>query len=86
LVFARARVAVYVDGCFWHGCGEHGTWPKANAEWWRAKIEANVVRDRTTDAQLAAQGWTVVRIWQHEPVEGAVGRVTSAVGQRMPAR
>jgi DNA mismatch endonuclease (patch repair protein) len=79
IVFPRARVAVFVDGCFWHGCPEHMTWPKANAEWWRAKIEANVARDRRTDEQLREAGWTVVRVWEHEEIERAADRVELAV-------
>lgn len=79
LVFAGARVAVFVDGCFWHGCPEHGTWPKSNAAWWRAKIEANVARDRDTDERLAAAGWSAVRVWEHEDAAVAAGRVARAV-------
>jgi DNA mismatch endonuclease (patch repair protein) len=79
LVFQRARVAVLIDGCFWHGCPEHGTWPKNNAVFWRRKIEHNVERDRDTDARLAAAGWHVVRVWEHEPVDAAVARIVRAV-------
>lgn len=72
VVFPRRRVAVFIDGCFWHGCPEHLTWPKANADWWRAKIERNVTRDQRVDAALADAGWTVIRVWEHEdPVEAA---------------
>ncbi len=73
IVFGPARVAVFVDGCFWHGCPEHATWPKNNAEFWRTKIEGNRTRDRDTDTRLADAGWLAVRVWEHEsPVEAAV--------------
>jgi DNA mismatch endonuclease (patch repair protein) len=72
LAFVRARVAVFVDGCFWHACPVHGTWPKANARWWREKIVSNVRRDRDTDARLSAAGWKVLRFWEHDdPVRSA---------------
>lgn len=79
IVFPRQRIVVFVDGCFWHGCPEHATWPKANAVWWRAKIEANVARDRDTDVRLAEAGWVIVRIWEHEDSEHAAAQVRSAV-------
>src|SRR5438034_877765 len=60
IVFSTARVAIFVDGCFWHGCPEHATWPKKNARWWREKIEGNRRRDADTDAQLEAGGWLSV--------------------------
>jgi DNA mismatch endonuclease (patch repair protein) len=75
VVFPRKRVVVFSDGCFWHGCPEHGTWPKRNADWWRAKIEANRARDRDTDRRLAAAGWTVIRVWEHEPAHVAAKRI-----------
>jgi DNA mismatch endonuclease (patch repair protein) len=66
LGFVRRKVAVFVDGCFWHVCPVHATWPKANAAWWRVKLTANRVRDRDTDRRLRKAGWTVVRFWEHE--------------------
>jgi DNA mismatch endonuclease, patch repair protein len=78
IVFPTKRVAVFVDGCFWHGCPLHGTWPKNNADWWRDKIESNQRRDRETDEQLECAGWQVVRIWEHEGDE-AVDRVVMAL-------
>jgi DNA mismatch endonuclease (patch repair protein) len=80
VVFPRARVAVYVDGCFWHSCPEHGTSPRANATWWRAKLERNRQRDRDTDRSLREAGWIVVRVWEHEDVDDAAERVAAAVG------
>ena len=79
LVFASARVAVFVDGCFWHGCPRHATWPKNNAEFWKTKIETNVARDRDTDARLAEEGWTVIRVWEHEAPHEAAARIEAAV-------
>jgi DNA mismatch endonuclease (patch repair protein) len=80
LLFPRQCVAVYVDGCYWHGCPLHGTWPKANAEWWREKIDGNRARDRDTDRMLHEAGWTSVRIWEHETVDDAAERVVLALG------
>jgi DNA mismatch endonuclease, patch repair protein len=72
LVFGPAKVAVYVDGCFWHSCPEHGTMPKANVEYWRPKLARNRERDTATTELLRERGWDVVRIWEHEdPVEAA---------------
>lgn len=82
IVFRRARVVVFVDGCFWHGCPEHATWPKHNASFWQKKINENMTRDRDTDARLAAEGWTVLRIWEHEPPEDASRRIASAVRRK----
>jgi DNA mismatch endonuclease (patch repair protein) len=66
VVFPRARLAVFIDGCFWHGCPEHYRAPKANAEFWRAKIERNTSRDRRVDRELLDMGWRTVRVWEHE--------------------
>lgn len=79
LVFPRRKVAVYVDGCFWHRCPLHATAPKNNARWWADKLDANVRRDRDTDSALTAAGWTVVRVWEHENVPDAADRVQHAV-------
>lgn len=75
IAFTRARLAVFVDGCFWHRCPEHATQPKNNASWWSAKLEANVVRDRRQDQLLVDEGWTVVRVWEHEAVSDACDRI-----------
>jgi DNA (cytosine-5)-methyltransferase 1 len=66
VVFPTERVAVYVDGCFWHGCPEHGTIPKQNQQWWLDKLDANKVRDAATTEALIAEGWHVLRFWEHE--------------------
>jgi len=65
-VFSRQRFAVFVDGCFWHGCPRHATWPRTRAAFWRRKIEGNRTRDRLVSRRLRAKGWTVLRIWEHE--------------------
>ena len=75
LVFPRARVAVFVDGCFWHFCEEHAHLPKANAGLWRAKLLANRQRDARHDEVLRAEGWKVVRVWEHEDPGQAADRV-----------
>lgn len=82
LVFTRAKVAVYVDGCFWHSCPSHATVPKANREWWANKLAANVARDRDTDVRLAEAGWIVVRIWEHEDPAAAAARIAESVTSR----
>lgn len=72
IAFTRAKLAVFIDGCFWHGCPEHGTAPKANSTWWREKIRANQARDRDTDRVLRELGWAVLRFWEHTPAEDCV--------------
>ena len=79
IAFTRQKVVVQVDGCFWHGCPEHGTVPDRNSEWWRWKISRNQARDADTDAKLSALGWRVIRIWEHENVSTAVERIRRAV-------
>jgi DNA mismatch endonuclease, patch repair protein len=82
VAFAGLRVAVFVDGCFWHGCPKHGTWPKQNAAFWRTKIITNQRRDRDTDARLRAEGWKVVRVWAHETPCTAAFKVAKVVRAR----
>ena len=84
IAFSSPRVAVFVDGCFWHGCPDHRTWPKTNAAWWRAKIEGNVERDRDTDVRLRSAGWTVMRFWAHDDMKAAARRIAQAVRKRKP--
>ena len=79
IVFARARLAVFVDGCFWHRCPDHGTSPRVNSAYWRAKLDRNVERDRESDRLLAEAGWTALRVWEHEQVEEAADRVVAAL-------
>jgi DNA mismatch endonuclease, patch repair protein len=82
LVFGPPGVAVYVDGCFWHSCDEHGVLPKSNREWWRAKLKRTVERDRATELDLQARGWTVIRVWEHEDPFEAADRVETVVAER----
>lgn len=82
IAFLGPRVAVFLNGCFWHGCPLHATWPKENAEFWRAKIEANRVRDADTDRRLGELGWEVVRIWAHESPTDAARHVSKIVETR----
>lgn len=79
ILFRPARVAVYVDGCFWHSCPDHGVLPKGNREWWREKLTATVRRDRSTESTLAELGWRVVRVWEHEDPVAAADRIETAV-------
>jgi DNA mismatch endonuclease (patch repair protein) len=79
VVFPRERVAVFVDGCFWHCCPDHATQPKANASFWVAKLRRNVERDRLVDAALERTAWTVIRIWEHERSDDAASRIANVV-------
>jgi DNA mismatch endonuclease (patch repair protein) len=79
IVFSRARLAVFVDGCFWHGCPSHGVRPLTNREWWNWKISRNQARDVDTNVHLEARGWHVIRIWEHEDMMEAALRIESAV-------
>lgn len=80
--FPKLKVAVFVDGCFWHGCPKHGTQPKGNREFWKTKLDANKARDRSVSRMLRARGWRVVRIWEHElhhPGRRALKSIASAI-------
>jgi len=85
VIFTRARVAVFLDGCFWHRCPLHGTDPKANSDYWRPKLDRNVCRYRLVDAALAADGWLVIRVWEHETPAAAAARIAAQVEARRPA-
>lgn len=93
ILFPRDRVAVYVDGCYWHACPIHGTTPKENRDWWVAKLAANRARDEDTVAKLSAAGWTVLRFWEHDDPAVAAGQIQSVLQRirdadagRRPAR
>ena len=86
IAFGPSRVAVDVRGCFWHGCPTHGTQPKANAAWWQEKLARNVARDEDTVQRLAAAGWELVVVWEHDDPEVAAARVAAVVAARRPRR
>lgn len=84
IVFGPARVAVFIDGCFWHGCPDHFVLPKTNVDYWHGKIGGNMERDRATDELLTAAGWSVLRFWEHESPEGCAQRIEGEVAARRP--
>jgi DNA mismatch endonuclease, patch repair protein len=78
IAFTKAKLAVFIDGCFWHGCPEHrGAVPASNSEWWKAKIDRNRARDLDTDELLRNAGWLVVRVWEHQDPAVAVARIVA---------
>jgi DNA mismatch endonuclease (patch repair protein) len=85
VAFPPARLAVFVDGCFWHCCPVHGNQPRANTEYWRPKLDRNVARDRAVDEALAVTGWQVLRAWEHEPTVEVADRVEAALRTLRPA-
>lgn len=85
VVFTQVRVAVFVDGCFWHGCPEHHVVPRSNRDYWVPKLRRNVERDRATDECLSGAGWLVLRVWEHEDVGSAADLVGDAVALRRSA-
>jgi DNA mismatch endonuclease (patch repair protein) len=80
IVFTRRRVAVFIDGCFWHGCPEHATLPKSNADYWLPKLRRNSERDREVDAVLGDAGWVVLRFWEHEAPETVAAAIIRVLG------
>tara|TARA_R100000306_G_C4370877_1_gene139891 strand:+ start:510 stop:932 length:423 start_codon:yes stop_codon:yes gene_type:complete len=79
LVFRPSKVAVFIDGCYWHGCPEHFVQPKTNTAYWSGKIGGNIERDRETDRRLREAGWAVLRFWEHDDVDAAVDDIVSVV-------
>ncbi|WP_276517835.1 very short patch repair endonuclease [Stenotrophomonas acidaminiphila] len=79
IAFSGRMIAIFVDGCFWHGCPEHATWPKRNSDFWRKKIETNRARDADTNERLRNIGWTELRFWEHEPPTDAADIVIQTV-------
>ena len=82
LVFPKLRIAVFLDGCFWHGCPEHHTVSKTNAGYWAEKVRQNRERDADTDGRLSLAGWSVVRIWEHSSTHDAARRIAAVVRER----
>jgi len=85
VVFPRAKVAVFVDGCFWHRCPEHYRQPGSNVSYWVPKVDRTVNRDLATDRMLAEAGWVVIRCWEHEAVDDVADRIEAAVRGSTPA-
>jgi DNA mismatch endonuclease (patch repair protein) len=83
VVFTRARIAIFIDGCFWHACPVHGTLPRNNRDWWRAKLDTNLKRDRRKDEELRALGWTPLHYWEHETPEDVADDVVSRWSERI---
>ncbi|GAA2693898.1 very short patch repair endonuclease [Actinoplanes palleronii] len=79
IVFTRRKIAVFVDGCFWHACPQHGRQPTTNEWYWSPKLQRNVERDTRVNAALRGAGWTVLRFWEHEPLETALQTIRSAL-------
>ncbi|GAA3815415.1 very short patch repair endonuclease [Cellulomonas soli] len=86
IAFTRAKVAVFVDGCFWHGCSTHRQVPATNTAWWAEKLSANRARDEGTTAHLMELGWTVLRFWEHTAPDDAFAAITHALGTSLPAQ
>lgn len=86
IVFTKVKVAVFVDGCFWHRCPEHGTVPRNNRDWWQAKLDRNVDRDRAKDTALGELGWHVQHVWEHESIELAADRIEAEWRSRIMNR
>ena len=82
IVFRSTKVAIFVDGCFWHGCPIHGTQAKANAEFWKNKIRQNQMRDEDTSKRLKKAGWRVVRVWEHENPEKTSDKIYNVIVKR----
>jgi DNA mismatch endonuclease, patch repair protein len=82
VLFRRARLAVFVDGCWWHRCPDHGTTPRSNTGYWLPKLDRNVDRDRRVDEALGEAGWAVVRIWEHEDAAAAASLIAEELARR----
>ncbi|MBU17951.1 MAG: very short patch repair endonuclease [Chloroflexi bacterium] len=85
IAFTRAKIAVFVDGCFWHRCPEHGVLPKANRDWWREKLDRNVERDRRKDGELEDLGWLSIHVWEHDDPSTVADGIEQAWRVERPA-
>jgi DNA mismatch endonuclease (patch repair protein) len=85
IAFTRAKIAVFVDGCFWHRCPEHGVLPKANRDWWREKLDRNVERDRRKDGELEELGWLSIHVWEHDDPSTVADGIEQAWRVERPA-
>ena len=86
ILFPAVRLAVFVDGCFWHACPQHASLPKTNGDWWLAKLRANQARDRRNDEALRAAGWIVLRVWEHGRVDEVVAQIRDLVASLPPRK
>ncbi|WP_363114184.1 DNA mismatch endonuclease Vsr [Mycobacterium sp.] len=86
IVWKTLHLAVFIDGCFWHGCPDHATRPRANGEWWAQKLDTNIERDRRVDTVLATRGWTVLRFWEHEEPATVADAICSQLRELREAR
>ena len=84
-VFRKTRIAVFIDGCFWHGCPKHCRMPATNRDYWERKIGRNLERDKKVKRELRKAGWTVVRIWEHELKDGTVSRKLRRIAKALQA-
>ena len=81
IVFRGAQLAVFIDGCWWHGCPDHRPLPTKNRDWWARKLQATVDRDRRNDRALTNAGWEVIRVWEHEDPSAAANRIERALSK-----
>lgn len=79
IAFPGKKIAIFIDGCFWHGCSEHRNIPAHNRDWWQKKIEENRVRDKDTDEKLLVAGWVVCRFWEHDAAEMIVDKMLKVI-------
>lgn len=86
VVFTKRHIAIYLDGCFWHGCPDHGSTPTAHADYWRPKLDRNRTRDQDVTRKLQDAGWTVLRFWEHEPVDAIIETIMKTLDDQRVLR